>query len=225
MASVEARISVKGKHFEILVDLEEALKVKTGKGNVQSALQSNAIFHNIKKGDLVSKDELENAFGTADIFEVAKHIMTKGEVQKNQEFRDAEKEKRMNQIFALLLRNCSDQFGKPYTEDRLRRATTEAHYNFDNRPAEQQMISLLEKLKTIIPIKLEIKKFKLTVPAQYTAQVYGILSDYKQSEDWLSNGSLSVIVSIPAGLTIDFFDKINGKTHGAIISEEFYDKI
>ena len=34
----------------------------------------------------------------------------------------------------------------------------------------------------IIPIKLETKKVKITVPAMHTGKVYGIISQYKENE-------------------------------------------
>ncbi len=220
MAQVTARIKAKGKHYEILVDLDEALKFKAGKGNINSALVTPAVFSDMKKGLHVPKADLLDAFGTEDIYQVAQKIITSGEVQKNQEFRDAEKEAKIKQVINLIIKNAIDQNGRPYTEERLKRAIEEVHYNFDNRSAEQQMPQLLEKLKTVIPIKIETKKIKLTVPAQYTGSVYSLLKEYKQSEDWLPNGSLQAVINIPAGMQIDFYEKLNHVTHGAIQSEE-----
>ena len=78
----------------------------------------------------------------------------------------------------------------------------------------------MHKLKEILPIKIETKKIKLTIPAKYTGQVYGMLHEYKEKEEWLSNGNLQAVLNIPAGLLMDFYDKINSATHGAIQSEE-----
>ena len=220
MATVEARIKVKGKQFEISVDLDEALKVKAGKGNVSAALNMPAIYTDAKKGNAASKDELNAFFDTDNVLVIAEMIMKKGEIQKNQEFRDAEREKKIKQVIDLILRNAVDQHGRPYTEERIRKAIGEVHFNFDNRPAEQQMPELIAKLATVIPIKVETKKIKLTIPARYSAQVYGMLKDYKESEEWLSNGDLQVIMNIPSGLQIDFYDKINSVTHGAVTSQE-----
>jgi ribosome maturation protein SDO1 len=220
MANVEARIKAKGKHFEINVDLDEALKVKAGGGDIQSALQSQKIFYDLKKGTIASQSDLEDAFGTTDLFEIAKHIITKGEVQKTQEYRDEEREKRIKQVVGLIVRNATDQHGRPYTEDRIKSAIEEIHYSFDSRPAEKQMHDIVEKLKNIIPIKMELKRIKLTIPAQYTGQAYGMLQEYKESEEWLSNGNLQAIIKIPAGLTMDFYDRLNNIAHGAIQSEE-----
>lgn len=225
MAQVTARIKVKGKHFEILVDLDEALKFKAGKGNLNSALVTPNIFSDLKKGLHVSKAELIEAFGTEDVNTIATKIITSGEVQKTQEFRDTEKENKIKQVITLIIRNAVDQNGRPYTEDRLKRAIEEVGFAFDNRPAEQQMPHLVDKLKNVIPIRLETKKIKLTIPAQYTGSVYGLLKDYKQSEEWLANGSLSAIINIPAGMQLDFYDKLNNITHGSVQSQEIIEKV
>lgn len=220
MATVEARIKVKGKTFEISVDLDESLKVRAGTGNVMAALNSPAIYTDATRGMVASKAELEQTFDTTDVYVIAEQIMKKGEIQKNQEFRDAEREKRIKQVIDLILRNAVDQHGRPYTAERIRKAIHEVHFNFDNRPAEQQMHELIPKLATIIPIKVETKKIKLKIPARFSGQVYGFLKDYKESEEWLANGDLQVIMNIPSGLQIDFYDKLNSVTHGAVISEE-----
>lgn len=223
MAIVEARLKAKGKEYQISVDVDEALKVRKGEGNVSAALNMNNIYTDVKKGEVASNDELDNAFGTTDVFTIAEKIMKDGEILKPQEYRDAEREARVKKVIDLILRNAVDQHGNPYTEDRIRKAVDEVHYNFDNRPAEAQMKDLVHKLKEVIPIKIDTKKVRLTIPAQFTGQVYGMLKDYMESEDWLSNGDLQVILNIPAGMQIDFYEKLNGVTHGAVQSEELGD--
>jgi len=220
MANVEARIKINGKQFEISVDLDEALKVRADKGNVSVALNSPSIYTDVKKGNVASNAELDAAFDTTDIYVIAERIMKKGEIQKDQDFRDSEREKRVKQVLDLILRNAVDQNGRPYTEERIRRAIDEVHFNFDNRPAEQQMNELVPKLASVIPIKIETKRIKLIIPARFSAQVYGMLKDYKESEEWLSNGDLQAIMNIPSGLQIDFYDKLNSVTHGAVVSED-----
>lgn len=220
MATVEARIKVNGKQFEISVDLDEALKVKAGNGNVSAALNMPNVYTDLKKGFAASKAELNAAFDTEDVYKIAEMIMKKGEIQKNQDYRDAEREKKVKQVIDLILRNSVDQHGRPYTEERIRKAINEVHFNFDNRPAEAQMPELITKLSTVIPIKVETKKIKLTIPARFSAQVYGMLKDYKESEEWLANGDLQVIMNIPSGMQIDFYDKLNSVTRGAVVSQE-----
>jgi ribosome maturation protein SDO1 len=219
-AKVFARYKVKATTYEIQVDLDEALKVQTGKGNIMAALDMPKIYSDIKKGQVASQDQLTQAFGTTDVYQIATCIIQKGEVQKNQEFRDAEREAKIKQVIQLILKNASDQHGRPYTEERIKRALEEAKVHIDAKPAEQQLTGILEKLKLIIPIKLDTKRIKLTIPAQYSGQVYGLLKDFKESEEWLANGSLQTILAIPAGMQLDFYDKLNAITHGAVHSEE-----
>ena len=220
MAVVTARIKVKGKNFETHVNLDEALKVRAGAGDLLSALASNGIFYDVDKGTSASKSDLKEAFGTDNVQEIAKIIMQKGEVQKTQEYRDEEKEKKIKQIIAIIVRNAVDQHGRPYTEDRIKRAIDEINFSFDKRTAEQQVNELIEALKKVIPIRVETKKIKLIIPAQFSGQVYGLIKDYKESEEWLPNGSLQAILNIPSGMQLDFYDKLNHITHGAVQSEE-----
>lgn len=220
MPKVVARIKVKNKHYEIQVDLDAALKIKAGKGDIVTTLDSDGIYYDIKKGTLAADKDLLDAFATTDIYQIATQIIQKGEVQKTQEFRDNEKDAKMKQVINLILRNAVDQHERPYTEERIKKAIEEAHISMDNRPAEQQISGIIEKLKTLIPIKIETKRIKLTIPSSYTGQVYGLLKDFKESEEWLANGDLQTIMNIPSGMQLDFYDKLNSITHGAVRSEE-----
>ena len=67
MPKVTARAKVKGKHYEIMVDLDEALKIKAGKGDLAKALDSNSIFTDMKKGNIAKSSDLIDAFGTDNI--------------------------------------------------------------------------------------------------------------------------------------------------------------
>ncbi|MDO8563744.1 MAG: ribosome assembly factor SBDS, partial [Nanoarchaeota archaeon] len=104
MDKVVARIKLKNKHFEIHVNLDEALKVKAGKGDIMAALDSNKVFTDLKKGNVASQVDLTECFNTLDIYQIAKIIITKGEVQKTQEFRDTERETKINQVVTLIVR-------------------------------------------------------------------------------------------------------------------------
>ena len=50
MAEVTARIKIKGKHFEVQVNLDEALKIKAGKGDITAVSDTFKVFSDIKKG-------------------------------------------------------------------------------------------------------------------------------------------------------------------------------
>ena len=108
----------------------------------------------------------------------------------------------------------------PHSEKRIEEAIEQSGVKIENKPIEQQISSIVSKLKEVLPIKLETKKLKITVPAIHTGKVYGLLQDYKEKEEWLSNGDLSCIINLPAGLQMEFYDKLNSITHGSAIVEE-----
>lgn len=220
MTITTARIRQQGQHFEIRVDLDEALKLK--KGVIEAIdVEGDRVFTDVKKGMTASSADLENAFGTSDIYEVAKKIIRNGDIEVTQEHRDEEKEQKIKQVVNFLASNAVDpQTGHPHSMERIKNALNEAHIQIKNKPVENQIKEIVEAINSIIPIKLEMKRVKVIVPAMHTGRAYGVVNQYKEKENWLDNGNLEVILSIPAGIIMDFYDKLNDVTHGSAITEE-----
>jgi len=216
-----ARVTKQGKHYEILVDLDEALKLqKEEGGSVGSAVLTDEVFHNLKNGEKASEVDLKKEFGTDDFLKVAEKIIKQGEVVLPTEYKNEELEKKYKQVIDFLVKNTVSLSGTPYTPDRIMAALKEANVNVKNKPIDSQISEIIEQLQKILPLKIEVKKVKIVVPAVYTGKAYGILSEYKQKEDWKSNGDLEIVVGVPAGLIMDFYDKLNSVTHGAALTEE-----
>jgi len=220
MTNTIARIKKAGKHFEIIVDLNEALKFKKGESNFIEA-EGDRIFTDSKKGQVPSEKDLKEAFGTTDINEIVKKIVKGGEVQTTQEHRDAEQEKKFRQIVDFISRNAIDpQSGNPITSERIKNAIEQSKVNIKNTSVENQINDVLAEISKIIPIKIETKHVRIVVPAMHTGKVYGLISQYKENEKWLDNGDLEVKVKVPSGIIIDFYEKLNNVTHGSAITEE-----
>ena len=220
MTSTLARIKKAGKNFEILVDLEDALKFKKGELN-SIDFEGDKVFKDSKKGEVPSSQDLQDAFGTTDLNEVAQQIVKHGEVLTTQEHRNAEQEKKFKQIVDFLTTNSiNPQTQNPHTSERIKNALEQAHINIKNIPVENQIKDIILEISKIIPIKLETKKVKIIVPAIHTGKVYGLVAQYKESEKWLDNGDLEILVKVPSGLIIDFYDKLNSATHGSALTEE-----
>jgi len=220
MTNTIARIKKAGKHFEIIVDLDEALKFKKGESNFIEA-EGDRIFTDSKKGQVPSEKDLKEAFGTTDINEIVKKIVKGGEVQTTQEHRDAEQEKKFRQIVDFISRNAIDpQSGNPITSERIKNAIEQSKVNIKNTSVENQINDVLAEISKIIPIKIETKHVRIVVPAMHTGKVYGLISQYKENEKWLDNGDLEVEVKVPSGIIIDFYEKLNNVTHGSAITEE-----
>jgi ribosome maturation protein SDO1 len=220
MSQTIARIKQKGKHFEIIVDLDKAITFKKGQtGSFES--EDDRIFTNSKRGEVASNSDLMSSFGTTNASDIAKKIVKEGEVLVSQDYRDEEREKRLKQIVDFLFRNAvNPQTGNPHTPDRIHRALEEAHVNMKNAPIESQIKEILEQISKIIPIRIETKKIKVIIPAIHTGKAYSIIGQYKEEENWMNDGSLEVMISIPAGMVMDFYDKLNSATHGSALTEE-----
>lgn len=222
MTQTTARIKRGGKHFEILVDMEEALKVRNNSpgANIGSAVLTEAVFYNLKSGEHASSDDLEINFKTSDLMSVAETIIKNGEVVRTAESIKEEQEKKYKQVIEFLRKNAVSPSGLPYTPDRFMKALVEANVNVKNKPVESQIEEILDQLSKVLPIKIERKRVKLRIPAIHTGKAYGTVKEFMESENWMSNGDLEVVVNVPAGLILDFYDKINSSTHGAVLSEE-----
>jgi len=220
MTSTLARIKKLGKTFEIIVDLDTAIKFKKGQSSYIE-VEGDKIFSDSKKGQVAPNADLQAAFGTNDVNQIASKIVKEGEVLVTQNYRDEEREKKIKQVIDFLSRNAFDpKTGMSHTPQRIEAALKQAHVNIKNVPIENQISEIITQIIPIIPIRLETKKVRITVPAVHTGKVYGIITNYKESENWLNDGSLEVVVKVPSGAIMDFYDKLNSVTHGSALTEE-----
>ncbi len=222
MVQTTARMNKAGKHFEILVDLDRALDFKkNSQGSANDFLEIDKIFSDSRKGHAASGSDMQASFGTEDVQAVAENIVKNGEVLLTQEHRDEERENKIKQVVDFLTTNSiNPQTGNPHTSERIRNALEEAHVLIKNTPIESQINEIVAEISKVLPIKIATKKVKLTIPAVHTGKTYGLINQYKETENWLSNGDLEVIINVPAGLIMDFYDKINSATQGSVLTEE-----
>jgi ribosome maturation protein SDO1 len=221
-----AKMRVGNKHYEILVDLELALKLRKGDNvNIQNVLLANDVFLNSKTGEKPSSADLMAAFGTSDIMQAATKIVQKGDIQLPKDFRDEQQDNKKKQVADWFIKNAVDaRSGRPFTPQVIENALSQAGVNISNQPIDQQISAIAESLKTILPLRIETKKLAITIPVIYTGKAYGVVNQYKEREEWLSDGSLKVFVNIPVGLQMEFYDKLNSITHGSALSEEIKEK-
>tara|TARA_Y100000310_G_C20704257_1_gene833421 strand:+ start:24176 stop:24853 length:678 start_codon:yes stop_codon:yes gene_type:complete len=222
MKTTTARIKKGPKHFEILVDIDEAIKVKKRDktASLNLAVLTEHIFHNLKSGEHASSSDLKEAFGTTDLMNVAEKIIKEGEIVRTEESMKTEHDKVYKQVIDFLVKNAVSPEGMPYTPDRIMKALNETHINIKNKSVESQISEIMESLSKILPIKVEVKKLKLLIPAIHTGKAYGIIKEFMIKENWLSNGDLEAIVEMPQALIFDFYDNLNSATHGSVLSEE-----
>jgi ribosome maturation protein SDO1 len=222
VANTTARVKKSGKHFEILVDLDEAMKVRKGEAgaNLSAAVLTEAVFHNLKSGEQAGVNDLDVNFGTSDFMAVAEKIIKEGEVVRTAESMKEGQDKKYKQVVDFLVRNAVSPEGRPYTPDRIMKALKEGHVNIKNKPIEAQVEEILDQLGKILPLNVERKKVKLLIPAIHSGKAYGIVKEFMVREDWKNNGDLEIVVDLPSGLVMDFYDRVNGATSGSVMSEE-----
>ena len=217
--AVIARLSSSGTTFELLVDPELALAFKTGQNaDVRAVLASDKIFKDAKKGDKASDEMVQKAFGTGDVSKVAAEIIRKGEIQITTEQRRKMREQRLKQIVTLISKRAiNPQTGAPHPPARVESAINDAKVHVDEfKSAEEQLAAIIKALQPIIPLKFEMRRIAVKIPAAYTgkaSRVVKSLGTVKQ-EQWLNDGSWAAVVEIPAGIQAEFFDKLNELTRG-----------
>ena len=219
--AVIARMSSHGTAFEVLVDPELALALRTGgEVDLHSMLAIDKIFKDSKKGEAASEEMMQKVFGTLDVFKIAEHVIRKGEVQVTTEQRGKMREQRRRQIVALISKRAiNPQTGLPHPPARIESALVEAKIHVDEfKSAEEQISGIVKVLLPIIPLKFETRRIAVKIPASYTGKANRVIRNFAtvKQEQWLNDGSWAVVVEIPAGIQGEFFDKLNDLTRGEV---------
>ncbi len=222
MPDIIARLRSGKLIFETMVDLDASTRLKKGEAiTIDKVIKDNQIYKDLKKGMVASNQNLIDTFSTTNFEEIVEKIVKKGMLEVTQDYRDKNIEIRKKQIIDFLVKNSIDsRTNHPFTPDIINSAIEQSKVKIEDKSVEKQVKEIIEKLKKIIPIKIETKKIKVIIPAEHTGKIYGLIQEYKEKENWISNGDLEVILNIPIGLIFDFYDKLNSITHGSTIVHE-----
>jgi len=180
--AVIAKLEIKGKKFEILVDPFKAFEYKQGKSyKIEEILAVNDIFKDARKAERVPASELQETFKTTDIFRIAEEILKKGEIQIPTELKRKLIEEKKNQIINLISRRfINPQNNLPHPPQRISLALEQAKVNIDPFiDAEIQLENIVKELRKIIPLKLEYTIFDVKIPLQYASKVLNELKKAK----------------------------------------------
>jgi len=218
---VIARLKKQEDHFEILVDPHAAEKLIEGKEvNLLENLAIDAVFTDSKKGRVAPTDSLQKHFNTEDVETIAKEIIIHGEIQLTTEQRHEMQEKKRKRIVDIIVRNAMDpQTNMPHPRQRIELSMNEANVHIDPfRPVDQQVKLVIEALRPIIPLSMDLIRISVKIPAETVGKAYGVVRNFGklEREDWQSDGSWIGIIKLPAGMQTDFYDKLNGATKGNV---------
>ena len=218
--AVVARWETAGSRFEVLVDQTAVQEIKDGKTvDLADKLALDQVFKDARKGDKISEEHLEKTFHTRSLAEIARQIILKGEVQVTTEQRHQLQEAKRRQIVATIARNAMNpQTGAPHPPARIEAAMEEAKVHVDPfRPVDAQVQEVLAKLRPLIPIRLDVVKVRVRLPAQHYPRVIGEIRSigHLVSEEWMPDGAWAGIVEIPAGVQTELYEKLSARTKGA----------
>jgi ribosome maturation protein SDO1 len=217
--AVIARLETKGMKFEILVDPDKASDFKKGENiDIRDVLTGYVIFEDAHRGKKATEENLKAAFETDDVFTIAGLIIKNGEVQLTAEQRRKMVEEKKKRIVYILARNCMNpQTGLPHPPARIEAAMDEAKVSINPfRDEEEQAKEIVDALKPILPIRMETTKMAVKVPAPFSAKAYSVIERFGRisKDEWGSDGSWIGVIEIPAGLRVEFIERVNEFTKG-----------
>jgi ribosome maturation protein SDO1 len=217
--AVIARLESFGERFELLVDPNQAAKVRQGeKIDIEDVVAALNIFSNASRGTRASEESLNKVFHTTDFLTVATRIITKGEIHLTAEQRRHMIEEKRRQVITFIARNAiNPQTGHPHPPQRIEMAMEEARINIDPFKHLDEMVKeTVKALRPILPIRFEELRIAVKIPADFAGRAFGDISSAStiEKEEWQKDGSWICIVRIPAGIQTEFYDLINKITKG-----------
>lgn len=217
--AVVARLKTHGEHFEILVDPDGAYDLKKGAGvKIEDILAVEDVFSSASRGDRVPEEDLIKAFGTTNVFDIARKIIEEGEINLTAEQRHRMIEEKRRQVVSSISRNAiNPQTMTPHPPARIERAMEEAGVHIDlTKSVEENVNIVMKAIRPIIPIRFEEVKIAVKVPANYAPRAFGEISAFGKlvRDEWQNNGSWIGVIQIPAGMQPEFYDLVNKLSKG-----------
>jgi len=214
------RFAVEGEKFELLVKPDPALEFKLGKKkDISTILVSEEIYSDSNKGTRASTEKLMKAFKTTDPTAIATIILQKGDLNLTTDQRRKMVSEKRKQIVEFIAKSYVDPRSHlPHPPLRIEQAMDDARVSVDPfRNVDEQTKEIVEQLRSIIPLKSENMLLEILVPAQFAAQSYSVLKSVGslKKEEWQANGSLKVILDIPAAARANVIDRLGSITKGS----------
>ena len=218
--AVIAKMEKFGHKFEILVDPDLAMDVKHGKAvDYSELLAVDRVFKDSKAGEEQSPEFLKEQFETEDINIIAKKIIENGEVQLTTDQRRHFLEKKKNEIITFISRNAiNPQTKTPHPPVRIENAMEQAKIHVDPfKSVEEQVNTIIDAIKKIIPISVEKIDFAVKIPAAHSGRCSAIIHKFEiKKEQCLNDGRLVAEFVLPVGMKQDLLNELNSATHGEI---------
>ena len=218
--AVIARLESGGHRFEILIDPNEAQNYKEGNEiDWEDSIAVDGIWADSAKGERSPESILNEFFGSYNLIDVYKKILTEGTIQLTSEQKKEMINNKKKQILSHIVANAMNpQTGGAHPPQRIENAIVEAKYNFDPiKSVEKQVEDILRKIRPLIPISFEKVKAAIKVPAIHVGKCYGQISGLGtiENEEYQSDGSWIGIVKMSAASYKELENLLGSVTKGA----------
>ena len=220
--AVTARLESHGARFEVLVDPDAALAMTRDEfdGELEDVIAAEDVFEDASRGDRPAEVDLEDAFDTTDPLEIIPQVIKRGEIQITAEQRREMQERKRKQLIQQIARNAVNpqMDNAPHPPDRIESALEEAGFRVDPmQPVEPQVDEALDALRPIIPIRFDEITVAVQIPAESAGSAQARIREFGtlDHEEWQADGSWIGVMTFPAGMQQEFYDKVNDVTSGA----------
>ena len=218
--AVIARLESGGHRFEILIDPNEAQSYKEGDEiDWEDSIAVDGIWADSAKGERSPENILDEFFGSSDLIEIYKKILTEGNIQLTSEQKKEMIDNKRKQILSHIVANAMNpQTGGAHPPQRIENAIVEAKYNFDPiRSVEKQVEDIVRKIRPLIPISFEKVKAAVKIPAIHVGKCYGQISGLGtiDNEEYQSDGSWIGIVKMSAASYNELENLLGAVTKGS----------
>ncbi len=208
-----------GRRYELLVNPEPAwLFVQGEEVEIDDIFEVYIVYENISRGVKSTQDDLNVAFEGLTEREIAIKILKEGKLQLTLDQRnEILKDKRVEIVDFIHIHCINPRENTPIPKDRIENAILDLGVNISYKDdVKSQALEVIDLLKPIMPIRLETAKLAVKIPPSFTGSLYGfvISAGSLVQEEWLSDGSLAVVVNIPSGTQADFLEQITSRTKG-----------
>ncbi len=217
------KYSYHGNRYEFVVNPENAWLFKQGEDiPLDDIVEGYIIFENFSKGLKADASGLENIFGTSNEKDIIKTMLEKGDLQLTQEQRKRFLKEKRDEIIAYLVKHAVNPRTKaPHPASRIEKAMDDSGVRVDRKePSADQARRILKEIQQILPIQIESATIEFVIPPKDTGRLYGFIQGQGDvtNEDWSKDGSLTMILKVPAGVVAKLLEDISDKSKGRIRS-------
>ena len=217
--SVTARFETGGNRFEILIDPEAAQQYKEGEEiDWEEAIAADGIWNDSSKGDRAPEKLVNDTFGSLDLIDIYKKILTEGSIQlTSQQKKEMVEQKRKRIISHIAANAMNPQTGGPHPPQRIENAIEEIRYSVDPIESDEKQIEkIVSKIKLLIPISFDKIRVAVKIPAIHVGKCYGQLSGLGsiESEEYQKDGSWIGIIEMAAAAQTKLEDLLGSVTKG-----------